>query len=162
LITITSSGPEQTRALGRATGEQCRGRLAVLLSGDYGSGKTTFVQGLALGLGVADTVRSPSYNIVRRYEGSRLVLLHADLYRATSLAEVDELGLEELAGTESVIAVEWPGDYTIAFSDRPQLSLHFAHVLGDARDEDSLRNISIDWSADCPADIVEALRAFAA
>jgi tRNA threonylcarbamoyladenosine biosynthesis protein TsaE len=84
--------------------------VLVLLRGDYGTGKTTFVQGLAAGLGITGPTRSPSYLIVQVYGSLGRPLVHADLYRVHSPAEVDELGIGELAGDDALIAVEWPGE----------------------------------------------------
>src|SRR5438094_9544820 len=97
--------------------------VAFLLSGDYGAGKTTFVQGLAHGLGIAEAVRSPSYNIVRTYEG-RVPLVHVDLYRTAAQADVDELALGELLPERGVLAVEWARQETDLQLDIPQVGLH--------------------------------------
>jgi tRNA threonylcarbamoyladenosine biosynthesis protein TsaE len=78
----------------------------LLVSGNLGAGKTTFVRGLAAGLGIdADQVSSPTFTLVHEYRGGRLTLYHADLYRLDKAA-TDDLGLEELA--DGVLAVEWP------------------------------------------------------
>ena len=166
---IVTNSPDETRRLGAAIGAAASAALLILLRGDYGTGKTTFVQGLARGLGYTGAVRSPSYNIVRSYQGGRSTLVHADLYRAGSLAEVDELGLEELAGPHGIIAVEWPGAFSEIITGLPQLRLDFLHFEPQAaaieeRTEGKhfMRSIEIDWSADCPGAVVEAVHAFAA
>lgn len=101
---ITRSAAE-TEALG----EELASRLApgdlLLLAGELGSGKTTFVRGLARGLGASATVQSPTFTLVRVYPG-RVQLAHADLYRLERTAELGDLGLEELL-EEGVVAVEW-------------------------------------------------------
>jgi tRNA threonylcarbamoyladenosine biosynthesis protein TsaE len=83
----------------------------LLVEGDLGAGKTTFVQGLAAGLGVTDPVTSPTFTLMRVLEcpGDRPVrrLLHADLYRLDHLKEVVDLGLLELVDDGAVAAVEW-------------------------------------------------------
>jgi tRNA threonylcarbamoyl adenosine modification protein YjeE len=75
------------------------------LSGPLGAGKTTFVRGLAAGLGCGGDVMSPTFQLVRVYRG-RVQLAHADLYRLERTAELADLGLEELL-EEGVVAVEW-------------------------------------------------------
>ena len=80
----------------------------VLLSGNLGAGKTTFVRGLAAGLGInPDQVTSPTFTLVHEYRGGRLTLYHADLYRLDKAATAD-LGLEELGVSDGVLAIEWP------------------------------------------------------
>ncbi|MEN9245370.1 MAG: tRNA (adenosine(37)-N6)-threonylcarbamoyltransferase complex ATPase subunit type 1 TsaE [Thermostichales cyanobacterium SRBZ-1_bins_19] len=80
----------------------------LLLQGDLGSGKTTFVQGLAQGLGIPDVITSPTFNLIHEYQQGSLVLVHGDLYRLTP-EEVLDLGLEEYwdRGT-GVVVIEWP------------------------------------------------------
>ncbi|TMD03918.1 MAG: tRNA (adenosine(37)-N6)-threonylcarbamoyltransferase complex ATPase subunit type 1 TsaE [Chloroflexi bacterium] len=77
----------------------------LLLEGELGSGKTTFVRGLARGLGSVDAVQSPTFTLVRIYKG-RIPLAHVDLFRLQSATELADLGLEELLD-QAVVAVEW-------------------------------------------------------
>jgi tRNA threonylcarbamoyladenosine biosynthesis protein TsaE len=85
------------------------GRLAVLyLEGDLGSGKTTFARGFARGAGVAGAVRSPTYTLLELYPASDGTLVHLDLYRVRSPAELDTLGLREWATAAHVWLIEWP------------------------------------------------------
>jgi len=84
----------------------------LLVSGDLGSGKTTFVRGLAEGLGIdSNEVSSPTFTLVHEYRGGRLTLYHADLYRLERAA-TDDLGLEELGVRDGVLAIEWPDRLT--------------------------------------------------
>jgi tRNA threonylcarbamoyladenosine biosynthesis protein TsaE len=105
--TITS-GPEQTRALGRHLGRLAGPGLVVLLSGELGAGKTCFAQGVAAGLDVpADApVTSPSYALLNVHRG-RLPLYHFDLYRLTTVADLEDLGYDEVAEGDGVTLVEW-------------------------------------------------------
>ena len=77
----------------------------MLLIGELGAGKTTFVRGLARGMGLAADVMSPTFQLVRVYPGA-LPLAHVDLYRVAEASELEDLGLDELL-EEGVVAVEW-------------------------------------------------------
>lgn len=84
----------------------------LLLSGQLGAGKTAFVRGLALGLGVdEDEVSSPTFTLVHEYRGGRLTLYHVDLYRLDRAA-TDDLGLDEMGVADGVLAIEWPDRLT--------------------------------------------------
>jgi len=108
-IEVRSHSPEQTRELGRLLGETLRGGEIVELCGALGTGKTQLAKGLALGLGVPadEPVVSPSFVLVREYEG-RLRFYHCDAYRLHTVDELLALGLEELLDQhDSVVAIEW-------------------------------------------------------
>ena len=77
------------------------------LHGDLGSGKTTFVQGLALGLGIEDPIQSPTFVYCNEYEG-KMTLSHFDLYRLSSVEDFLNLGFEEHLEPIGVAAIEWP------------------------------------------------------
>ncbi len=102
-----SDSPEQTRTIGRHIGRLAQPHLLIALSGDLGSGKTCFVQGLAHGLGVPrDTyVTSPSYTLIHSYAG-RLPLHHVDLYRLAG-GDIEDIGLLDLMAEPAVTAIEW-------------------------------------------------------
>ncbi len=103
--------PEATEELGArlARTRPVSEALAVLyLSGELGSGKTTFVRGFARASGVHGLVRSPTYILVELYPAGAITLVHLDLYRVQSPAELDSLGLREWAQPEHVWLIEWP------------------------------------------------------
>ena len=101
---ITTS-PEETEALAAGLGARLgRGDL-LLLVGELGAGKTTFVRGLARGMGAGGQVMSPSFQLVRVYPGS-VPLAHVDLYRLGQGAELADLDLDGLLDA-GVVAVEW-------------------------------------------------------
>jgi tRNA threonylcarbamoyladenosine biosynthesis protein TsaE len=92
----------------RALAAGFAGGEVVLLYGELGAGKTTFVRGLARGVGAdPDEVASPTFVLLTSYPG-RLTLHHADLYRLRGDGDEAEIGLEELPGPTGVLAVEWP------------------------------------------------------
>jgi tRNA threonylcarbamoyladenosine biosynthesis protein TsaE len=78
------------------------------LRGELGSGKTTFVRGFARAAGVSTLVRSPTYTLLELYPAGSLTLVHLDLYRVRSSAELDSLGLREWARAGHVWLIEWP------------------------------------------------------
>jgi len=86
-------------------GERLRPGDVVLLTGELGAGKTTFVRGVAQGTGSSAPVASPTFQLVRVYPG-RVQLAHVDLYRIENTSELCELGLEELA-EQGAVVVEW-------------------------------------------------------
>jgi tRNA threonylcarbamoyladenosine biosynthesis protein TsaE len=104
----------------------------VLLSGELGAGKTTFVRGLARGLGAdPEEVASPTFVLLTQYPG-RIVLHHADLYRLRGGGDEQELGLEELPGPHGVLAVEW--SERLGSLPWPRaLRVTIEHAGGDAR-----------------------------
>ncbi|MBI5694559.1 MAG: tRNA (adenosine(37)-N6)-threonylcarbamoyltransferase complex ATPase subunit type 1 TsaE [Nitrospirae bacterium] len=112
-LTLRLDAPEKTRALGEAVGRLAGAGCYICLYGDLGAGKTTFVQGLAAGLGVTEAyITSPSFALVNEYAG-RLTLYHIDLYRLSGPDDLADIGFSEYPGA-GVAAVEWPeraGEY---------------------------------------------------
>jgi tRNA threonylcarbamoyladenosine biosynthesis protein TsaE len=105
-LAITTRSPEETRILGAALAPALVPGDVVSLSGDLGAGKTVFVQGVAGAMGVHEKVTSPSFTIVREYEG-RYPIVHIDVYRLDSFQEVLDLGFEELFDPSGILLVEW-------------------------------------------------------
>jgi tRNA threonylcarbamoyladenosine biosynthesis protein TsaE len=108
MSTVVSRSPEETRRLGRELGRTLRAGDVVLLEGELGAGKTTFVKGIADACGVTVGVRSPTFALMHRYRG-RPDLIHVDLYREKSAASLDDLALDE-AGEAAILVIEWPKD----------------------------------------------------
>jgi tRNA threonylcarbamoyladenosine biosynthesis protein TsaE len=108
--TIESKTSEQTFALGKTLGEQITAGLSIALKGELGAGKTTFVQGLAKGLGISDKyyITSPTFTIINEYPAGALTLCHLDLYRLGSSDELEYIGFDDLLDSAHLIVVEWP------------------------------------------------------
>ncbi len=104
-----------TESLSAEETEQIAGELATILKvgdtvalyGPLGSGKTTFVRGLASGLKCLQGVRSPTFSLINEYPGP-LPLYHIDFYRLEGQAEIDDLGWTEYLESDGVVAIEWP------------------------------------------------------
>jgi len=132
--TITNS-PADTEREGELLGERLRVGDVVLLTGELGAGKTTFVRGVAQGTGSKAPVASPTFQLVRVYPG-RVQLAHVDLYRVENSAELRDLGLEELA-EQGAVVVEW--------GDRIEVDgaalIHIEHLGGDRRLVRTIRDL---------------------
>lgn len=103
----------------------------ILLVGELGAGKTTFVQGLGRALGVAETITSPTFTLAREYRGE-LTLQHLDVYRLEHITEVLDLALPELLDSAAVTLIEW-GDAIIPVLPADYLEVRLEY--GDADDE---------------------------
>ena len=99
---------EDTREFAKMLAKEAKEGQIYLLSGDLGTGKTAFAQGLAQGLGIEDYVNSPTFTIMQIYDKGRLPLYHFDVYRIGDSSEMDELGYEEYFFGNGVSLVEWP------------------------------------------------------
>ena len=123
-FTRLSESEIATQEIAREIAATLRPGDVLLLSGDLGSGKTTFVRGLAEGLGIdPEDVSSPTFTLVHEYRGGRLALYHADLYRLDTAATGD-LGLEELGVQDGVLAIEWPDRLTHAMPGARRVEIH--------------------------------------
>ena len=137
----TSSSPDETRSIGASLGETLTPGDLVCLEGNLGSGKTTFVQGLALGWGSKDRVTSPTFVLVneyRRADGNRLY--HMDAYRLSGPAEAEDLDVDALLAVGPLV-VEWAERIRPALPD-PAVSVRFKDLGGDVRKI----IVSSDWS----------------
>jgi tRNA threonylcarbamoyladenosine biosynthesis protein TsaE len=137
-LVIETANAGQTRILGERLAPSLRGGDVIALSGDLGSGKTTFTQGLARGLGIRAAVTSPTFVLVNRYQATDgRVLQHADCYRlANAPLEMWDIGLTDLYEGDDIVVIEWadripallPNEYMeIAFTylDECRRRLHF-------------------------------------
>jgi len=129
-ISLETSSPEETEAAGEELGRRLRPGDLVLLRGELGAGKTTFVRGIARGIGSAALVASPTFQLVRIYPG-RVQLAHVDLYRLEQGDDLRDLGLDELLDAGAVV-VEW-GDRINKTVGADAAMISIEHLGGDRR-----------------------------
>ena len=98
---------KETEQIGEAIGQAAEPGTVVALIGDLGTGKTTLTKSIARGLGVTETVTSPTFNIIREYKTGRIPLYHFDVYRIGDPDEMFELGYEEYFYGDGICVVEW-------------------------------------------------------
>ena len=126
---VVTRSAEETRAIAEKLGRSLPPDTTLALHGNLGVGKTTFVQGLAAGLGIKDAVTSPTFNIFTLHRGPTN-LLHLDAYRLDHSRQVEDLLLADFLETPWLLAVEWPEKIA---EWRPANALHLE--LGIAADE---------------------------
>jgi tRNA threonylcarbamoyladenosine biosynthesis protein TsaE len=114
-----------TLRLGALLATALEAGMRIYLSGDLGTGKTTFARGLLRGLGYSGRAKSPSYALVESYVISRLYLYHFDFYRFNSPKEWTDSGFDELFDSDAVCLVEWP-DKAEGLLPQPDLTLRFS------------------------------------
>ena len=131
-LALATRDERGTREVGRALGVACRGRLCVALSGPLGAGKTVVVKGMAEGLGMADTVTSPTFTFVNEYHGGGRRLTHADLYRIESSEDLESIGWSDVVLEADVLAVEW-AERADGELPTPRIDVELALGEGDDR-----------------------------
>jgi tRNA threonylcarbamoyladenosine biosynthesis protein TsaE len=130
---LETTSAEATEALAEVVGHALGPGDVVLIAGDVGAGKTTFVRGACRALGVTDRVTSPSFTIGQTYAG-RTPVAHVDLYRLEDLGSEDPALLADYLTPERVAFVEWPGAALPWIErDRVVLELELEHRGGDRR-----------------------------
>ncbi len=139
---IVTNSYKETQKVGFDFAKNLKGGDVVALRGDLGSGKTTFVQGLAEGLGITKKIISPTFIIMRTYElkdhPTKKFFYHVDLYRIESEQDVEGLGLIEIMqDPESIVVIEWPEKIENILPEKRK-DLIFTYV------EDYKRNIIIE------------------
>lgn len=109
LLPVVTGSPEETRLLASRLAKMLSPGDVVALYGDLGAGKTEFVRGACIALGIsADDVSSPSFTIVNEYRGGSMPVYHFDAYRIKSPDEFFELGYQEYFNGDGICFVEWP------------------------------------------------------
>ena len=104
--TYTSKTREDTIRLGRIIGEQLGKGDIISLEGSLGTGKTTLVKGIGQALEIEDEITSPSFTIVSSYSG-KYDLFHIDLYRIEHVAELEDIGIDEILYGNGIAIIEW-------------------------------------------------------
>lgn len=99
--------PQETFELGEKLGKAAQAGQIICLNGDLGVGKTVFTQGFAKGLGIEESVNSPTFTIIQVYDEGRLPLYHFDVYRIGDPEEMYEIGYEDYFFGEGVCLIEW-------------------------------------------------------
>lgn len=132
-----SDGAAATEALGARLASELTPGDVVLVEGELGAGKTTFVRGACRQLGVSGPVTSPTFTIGQRYaaDGRVAVVAHLDLYRLSSLAGEDPDLLADYVGPDTVTFVEWPGagEHELSALGHVAARVHLDHAGGDRR-----------------------------
>jgi tRNA threonylcarbamoyladenosine biosynthesis protein TsaE len=152
---MTRSAAE-TKAMASVIAEHSRRGDLLVLAGDLGSGKTTFAQGFAVGLGIKDVVTSPTFTLAHTYPG-RLPLNHVDVYRLERMSEVADLALAEMIDSDGVTLVEW-GDAILAVLPVDYLEVRLELGVGDDDRRITVRPVGPTWLARHPALVANLTR----
>lgn len=148
-LAMQSRSPEETRRLAMALSPLLRPGDVISLGGDLGSGKTTFVQGLAVGLGITDRVTSPSFVLMKEYLGGRYPLIHMDVYRLERMQDVVDLGYDEFLDPSHIVVVEW-GDMVEPLLPKEHLSIHLRYGQTDSSREVAMQGRGARWEPRIP------------
>ena len=130
-IELVTRSLEETQRIGADIGERAEIGDLILLVGDLGAGKTCFTQGIARGLGLADYTSSPSFVLVKEYQG-RLTLYHIDFYRLNDIREIAELGMSDYLNRDGICVVEW-ADRALDLLPEEHLLIKFEHLAANER-----------------------------
>lgn len=122
---------QETAQLAARLAEKASSGMVIALDGDLGAGKTTFSQAFAAAIGVRGIVNSPTFTIIKEYEGESMPFYHMDVYRI-SMEEADELGLDDYFFGSGVTLVEWASLIEELLPDR-RLELYIENLGGEER-----------------------------
>ncbi len=139
-VTFISNSPEDTVRLAKACGEVLGPGMLISLRGSMGKGKTTFVSGLARGLGLPDVTHSPTFTIVAEHLEGRLPLYHADLYRLGESAQAEISLLDEYIFGDGVCVIEWP-ELVEGLLPKERLDVHFVDT--EANEDEADRRLIV-------------------
>jgi tRNA threonylcarbamoyladenosine biosynthesis protein TsaE len=99
---------DEMKRWGFELGEALAAPIVISLSGDLGAGKTTLAQAVCAGYGVTESVTSPTYALVHKYDAQKSPVYHVDLYRLDNEAQLTNIGWDDLLSDRAVVIVEWP------------------------------------------------------
>ncbi|MGH2948572.1 MAG: tRNA (adenosine(37)-N6)-threonylcarbamoyltransferase complex ATPase subunit type 1 TsaE [Solirubrobacteraceae bacterium] len=129
-----TAGPEATERAGAELAARLRPGDVVLVSGELGAGKTTFVRGALRALGVPGPVTSPTFVVGHAYDGSTGPVCHLDLYRLAGMGDEDPGLLDPFFASDAIVFLEWPEHGPGAWPDeRVAAAVRLAHAGGDRR-----------------------------
>ena len=132
--TELTAGPEATERAGAQLASTLAPGDVVLVSGELGAGKTTFVRGALRSLGVEGPITSPTFVVGHLHEGTRGPLAHLDLYRLAGMAGEDPGLLDPFFSDDAIVFIEWPEQATDAFPpERVKHRVRLSHAGGDTR-----------------------------
>lgn len=135
-----SNCAEDTERIAFDFARNLKGGEIITLDGDLGAGKTAFTRGLAKGLGIKDTVSSPTFTIVNEYRNGNIPLFHFDVYRIESSDEMYDIGWEDYINQNAVVIVEWAKLIDDIFTDNP-IRIYISKNMENGED---YREISIE------------------
>jgi tRNA threonylcarbamoyladenosine biosynthesis protein TsaE len=131
---VLTSGPEATEAAGAELAARLKPGDVVLVSGELGAGKTTFVRGALRALGVTGPITSPTFVVGHLHDGNAGPLAHLDLYRLAGMGSEDPGLLDEFFRDDTIAFVEWPEHASDAFpGKRVAARVQLSHAGGDTR-----------------------------
>jgi tRNA threonylcarbamoyladenosine biosynthesis protein TsaE len=135
VITCHAKSLTDTADIAAACAALVRARDVVVLAGEMGAGKTAFTVALcrALGVNESDAVSSPTFTLVHSYSTGRVPVVHADLYRLTTMGEIEDLGLREQADLGALVLVEWGDVAESLLGDTLSITLQHDDDEEDAR-----------------------------
>jgi tRNA threonylcarbamoyladenosine biosynthesis protein TsaE len=128
-----TSDPAQTEALAARLAARLQPGDVVLVRGELGAGKTTFVRGAARALGVREPVTSPTFTLANRYAAGAAPVSHLDLYRLAAAADEEPGLVGDYIDGDSIAFVEWPVDDAPELQ-APRATVTISHVGGDERE----------------------------
>lgn len=138
-LEILSISPQMTIDLGKKFSKILNGGDIIIFSGELGGGKTTFISGLADGLGIGENLSSPSFTILNQYEG----LVHIDFYRIDGIDEFDNIGLDDhIYDDSSILCIEW-GEKIRQYIKKDYLNIYFNYII-EEKDSVNKRMITLE------------------
>jgi tRNA threonylcarbamoyladenosine biosynthesis protein TsaE len=130
-FTVITRSPEETVNFGKELAVKIKDKDVIALYGDLGSGKTQIVKGICKGLGVQDTVNSPTFIIVNEYLSPPYTnIFHFDLYRMKTENEVLNIGFDDYMNKRGIVLIEWP-EHIERHLPQSTIKVHIAHTTED-------------------------------
>ena len=135
-----SNSPAQTESFAESLAKRLPAGTVIAYRGDLGAGKTAFTRGLARGLGVGESVTSPTYTIVNEYLSGKMPLFHFDMYRLHSSDDLFDIGSEDYLERGGICAVEW--------SENVPEAMENAIVITIEKTGEDTRRITVEGSGE--------------